>query len=77
MNLPVSLKFENAKGKIISVISDVSDTYKFPAFILERIVSDILADIRSQVKIEMLNDINSILENKEGERIDNDNKSES
>lgn len=77
MNLPVSLKFENAKGKIISVISDVSETYKLPAFILERIVSDILADIRSQAKIEMLNDINSILENKEGEEIDNDNKSES
>ena len=36
-----------------------------PVFILEGILSDVMLEISSQAKIEMLNDINRITENKE------------
>ena len=79
MDLPISLKIENAKGKILSVLNDSSIEYNLPAFILEGIMADILADVRSQAKIELLNDMNLILKskNKEGEKFDNDNKFDS
>ena len=72
MVLPISLKIENAKGKILSVLNDVSLEYKLPAFILECVISDILSDVRSQAKIELLNDVNVILKEKDGgDEIDN------
>ena len=79
MELPTSLKIENAKGKILSALNDSSIEYNLPAFILEGIMADILADVRSQAKIELLNDMNLILKskNKEGEKFDNDNKFDS
>ena len=73
MELPISLKIENVKGKILSLLNDVSLEYKLPAFILEGVISDILSDVRSQAKIELLNDVNKILEEKkEGDKNDND-----
>ena len=75
MDLPISLKIENAKGKILSKVNLVSVEYNLPAFILECILADILADLRSQAKIEILNDVNVLLQEKKengGAKIDND-----
>ena len=63
--MPVSLKIANTKGKILSTVNMASVEYNLPAFILEGILSDVMLEISSQVKIEMLNDINRITENKE------------
>lgn len=72
MELPISLKIANAKGKILSCVNMVSVEYNLPAFILEGIVADVLAEMRSEAKIEVLNDFNLIL--KENEKEDeNDN----
>lgn len=74
MELPISLKIENAKGKILSMLNDVSLEYKLPAFILEGVIADVLSDVRSQAKIELLNDVNAILNKKSDEEGDkNDN----
>lgn len=64
MELPISLKIANAKGKMLSAVNLASVEYKLPAFILEGILSDILSDTRAQARIEALNDVNSILEEK-------------
>ena len=64
MELPISLKISNAKGKILSVVNLASVEYNLPAFILEGILADILSDTRAQARIEALNDVNSILEEK-------------
>lgn len=64
MELPISLKIANAKGKILSVVNLASVEYNLPAFILEGILADILSDTRAQARIEALNDVNSILEEK-------------
>lgn len=65
MEMPISLKIANTKGKILSTVNMASVEYNLPAFILEGILSDVMLEISSQVKIEMLNDINRITENKE------------
>lgn len=73
MDLPISLKIANAKGKILSCVNMASVEYNLPAFILEGIIADVLAEMRSQARIEVLNDFNLIL--KENEKEDkNDNK---
>lgn len=64
MDLPISLKIANAKGKILSCVNMASVEYNLPAFILEGIIADVLAEMRSQARIETLNDVNSILEEK-------------
>ena len=72
MELPISLKIENAKGQLMSTLNDVSVEYKLPAFILEGLIADILSDVRAQAKIELLNDVNLIMKDKkEGAEIDN------
>ena len=47
--------------------------YNLPAFILEGIVADVLSEMRSQAKIEVLNDFNLLLE-KKNEEDENDDK---
>ena len=64
MELPISLKIANAKGKILNCVNMASVEYNLPAFILEGIVADVLAETRSQAKIEVLNDFNLLLEKK-------------
>lgn len=64
MELPISLKIANAKGKILSCVNMASVEYNLPAFILEGIIADVLAEMRSQARIETLNDVNLLLNEK-------------
>ncbi len=64
MELPISLKIANAKGKILSTVNMASVEYNLPAFILEGIIADVLSEVRSQAKIEVLNDFNLLLNKK-------------
>lgn len=73
MELPISLKIANAKGKILSCVNMTSVEYNLSAFILEGIVADVLSEMRSQAKIEVLNDFNLLLE-KKNEEDENDDK---
>lgn len=74
MELPISLKVANAKGKILSCVNMASVEYNLPAFILEGIIADVLAEMRSQAKIEVLNDFNLILKGNEKEDENDDKK---
>ena len=64
MELPISLKIANAKGKILSCVNMASVEYNLPAFILEGIIADVLVEIKSQARIELLNDVNLLLNEK-------------
>ena len=64
MELPISLKIANTKGNILSTVNMASVEYNLPAFILEGILSDVMLEISSQAKIEMLNDVNRITDEK-------------
>ena len=61
MELPISLKIANARGKILSCVNMASVEYNLPAFILEGIIADLLSEIKSQARIETLNDVNVLL----------------
>lgn len=76
MDLPISLKIANAKGKILSAVNLASVEYNLPAFILEGILADILSEVRSQAQIETLNNVNILLEKKkeEAKNFDNEKK---
>ena len=74
MDLPISLKIANAKGKILSAVNLASVEYNLPAFILEGILNDILSEVRSQAQIETLNDVNILLEKKKEEAKNFDNE---
>lgn len=64
MELPISLKIANAKGRFLSCANMASVEYNLPAFILEGIIADLLSEIKSQTRIETLNDVNVLLEQK-------------
>ena len=64
MELPISLKIANARGKILSCVNMASVEYNLPAFILEGIIANVLSEIKSQAKIELLNDVNTILKDR-------------
>ena len=64
MELPISLKIANTKGKILSAVNMASVEYNLPAFLLEGILSDVMLEISSQAKIEMLNDVKRIIDEK-------------
>lgn len=76
LNLPTSLKIANAKGKILSTVNLASVEYNLPAFILEGIIADVLLEVRSQARIEGLNDFNLILEENKEEGKNDDKKAE-
>ena len=64
MELPISLNIANARGKILSCVNMASVEYNLPAFILEGTIANGLSEIKSQAKIELLNDVNTILKDR-------------
>ena len=60
IKMPLSVAMENAKGRIVQAVSQVSNDMELPAFLLEGIVADVLSEIRSKKNLELLADINSM-----------------
>lgn len=71
--VPLSVMMESAKGKLTTAFSQVAQETHLPAYLLEGIVAGILADIRSQKNMEIVNDyikINSPKETESEEKTD-------
>ena len=60
IKMPLSVAMENAKGRIVQAVSQVSNDMELPAFLLEGIVADVLSEIRSKKNLELLSDLNSM-----------------
>ena len=60
IKMPLSVAMENAKGRIVQAVSQVSNDMQLPAFLLEGIVADVLSEIRSKKNLELLADLNSM-----------------
>lgn len=58
--IPLSIAMENAKGKIIQTVNQVSAEMKLPAYLLEGAILDVLSEIRGRKNLELLNDINAM-----------------
>lgn len=69
-NIPLSVLLENAKGKFINAVNQVVQETNLPAYLMEGIVVEVLADIRARKNLELVSDYNSMNQTetkKEGE----------
>lgn len=63
-NTPLSIMLESAKGKFVSAFNEVLADTKLPAYLVEGIVLEILADLRNRKNIELMMDY-AAMQNKE------------
>lgn len=55
-NTPLSIMLESAKGKFVSAFNEVLSDTKLPAYLVEGIVLEILADLRNRKNLELMMD---------------------
>lgn len=61
MDIPLSIKLENARGMILNTIQEIQNRYGLPASIMDGIVSQVVSEIRAEEKIELINANNQII----------------
>lgn len=67
MNIPIAVKIECAKGEIMNVLQHIQDIHALPPCIMDGIISSILADMRAESKLELINGTNALLQEKNEE----------
>lgn len=55
---PIEQRIACAKGEILNAMAAISTEQELPASVLEGVVADVLSEIKSQAKIELLNTCN-------------------
>lgn len=55
MNEPVHIKIECAKGELLNVVNKMNVEMGLPPCIIEGIIGTVLAEIRSQQSIDLIN----------------------
>lgn len=63
MNMNIAINIECAKGEIMNTMQKIQDKYALPPCIIDGIISSVLADVRSQAKLELLNETSSVMQN--------------
>lgn len=61
-NMPLSIMLESAKGKFVSAFNEVLTETKLPAYLVEGIVLEILADLRNRKNLELMMDYTAMKE---------------
>ena len=69
---PLSVMMENAKAMMIAAFNQVQAETALPAYLMEGIVLDLLAQARNQKNLELVSDYNKmqVQDEKKGEKID-------
>nr|DAX15469.1 MAG TPA: hypothetical protein [Herelleviridae sp.] len=62
---PLTIELETAKGMVLTAVNRAKQECGIPNFIMEGIIADIHSQVMSQAKIELLNDINLYIKEKE------------
>ena len=67
---PLSVMMENAKAMMIASFNQVQAETALPAYLMEGIVLDLLAQVRNQKNLELVSDYNKmqVQEEKKGEK---------
>ena len=60
MNIPLSVLLENTKIRMIDSVNKVIQESNLPAYLIEGILSDILAEVRKQKNLELASDYASM-----------------
>lgn len=59
--MTIALKIECAKGEVINAVESIRQKYELPPCIIEGILASVLADVRAESKLELLNGTNQII----------------
>lgn len=57
-NVPLSIMMENAKGLMIDAFNQMQEKTNLPAYLMEGIILDLLAEVRNQKNLEIVSDYN-------------------
>jgi hypothetical protein len=68
-NIPLSILLENAKGKFINAFNQILEETNLPAYLMEGIIVEVLAETRARKNLELVSDYNNMHQEtkKEGE----------
>lgn len=61
MNTPISVKIECARGEIMNAIQRIQTNQALPPCILDGVLSSVLAEVRAEEKLELINATNAML----------------
>lgn len=67
MNIPIAVKIECAKGEILNSMEDIQKKHGLPPCIMDGVLSSVLAEVRSEAKIELINSTNAMMAEKNEE----------
>lgn len=67
MNTPLAVRIECAKGEILNAMETIQKRYAFPPCIMDGVLSSVLAEVRSEAKIELINSTNTMMAEKNEE----------
>ena len=59
MNIPIAVKIECAKGEILNAMEAIQKKHGLPPCIMDGVLSSVLAEVRSEAKIELINTTNT------------------
>lgn len=72
MNLPLSFTMEKTKIKLLQAFNQIIDESKLPAYLVEGMLLDFLAEIRDRKNAEITSDFNTYLAYQQEEVTKND-----
>lgn len=67
MNVPIAVKIECAKGEILNAMESIQKKHGLPPCIMDGVLSSVLAEVRSEAKIELINSTNAMMTEKNEE----------
>lgn len=67
-DMPLNVKLENVRGKLNTVLSEVTMEYGLPAFLIIGVLSDVMLDVKRQEKIELTNSYNNMIKEVTGSK---------
>lgn len=67
MNTPIAIKIECAKGEILNALEECRKKHGLPPCIMDGVLSSVLAEVRSEEKIELINATNAMMKEKNEE----------
>ncbi|WP_455618817.1 hypothetical protein [Eisenbergiella sp.] len=65
--MPLSVMIEIAKGELRGTIGKIKSEYNLPPCIMEGILCSVLVEVQKEGKIEIINETNSIMQEKNEE----------
>lgn len=67
MNTPIAVRIECAKGEILNAMETIQKRHALPPCIMDGVLSSVLAEVRSEAKIELINSTNAMMAEKDEE----------